>query len=54
MPGDEIPQEELAPTADPEDESAEILAEITRLEEEIARSRSRRDAFERYVDALDG
>ena len=59
MPGEEIPHEELAEdwladTSDPEDESRELLAEITRLEEEIARSRGRRDAFERYVDALDG
>lgn len=58
-PGEEIPEEEpdedwLAPAADPEAETRELLAEITRLEEEIARSRRRRDAFERYVDALDG
>jgi hypothetical protein len=57
-PGEEILHEEpaedwLAPTSEPEDESRELLAEITRLEEEIARSRCRRDAFERYVDALD-
>lgn len=58
-PGEEIPEEEpgedwLAPEADPEAEIQELLAEITRLDEEIARSRRRRDAFERYVDALDG
>jgi len=59
-PGEEIPEEEpdedwLAPeAADPEAESQELLAEIARLEEEIARSRRRRDAFERYVDALGG
>ena len=58
-PGEEIREEEpeedsLAPEADPEAESQELLVEITRLEEEIARSRHRRDAFERYVDALDG
>ena len=58
-PGEEIPEEEqdedwLAPAVDPNAESQELLVEITRLEEEIARSRRRRDAFERYVDALDG
>jgi hypothetical protein len=58
-PGEEISEEEagedwLAPEADPEAEVQELLAEITRLDEEIARSRHRRDAFERYVDALDG
>jgi len=55
--GEEIPEEEpdedwLAPAADPEAESRELLAEIARLEEEIARSQRRRDAFERYLDAL--
>ena len=57
-PGEEIPEEQdedwLAPAVDPEAEAQELLVEITRLEEEIARSRRRRDAFERYVDALDG
>ena len=57
--GEEIPEEEpdedwLAPDADPEAESNELLAEIARLEAEIARSRRRRDAFQRYVAALDG
>jgi len=52
---EEEPDEDwLAPEADPEVERQELLAEITRLEEEIAQSRRRRDAFERYVDALDG
>ena len=58
-PEEEIPEEEpdedsLAPEAeaDPEAERQELLAEITRLEEEIARSQRRRDAFERYLDAL--
>ena len=53
-PGEEIPEEQdedwLAPAVDPEAESQELLVEITRLEEEIARSRRRRDAFERYVE----
>ena len=58
-PGEEIREEELdedwlAPAADPEAERQELLAEITRLEEEIARSQRRRDALQRYVDALDG
>ena len=58
-PGEENLEEEpdedwLAPEPDPEAERQELLAEITRLEEEIARSRRRRDAFERYVGALDG
>ena len=58
-PGEAILEEEpvedwLAPEADPEAENQELLAEIARLEEEIARSRRRREAFERYVDALDG
>lgn len=58
-PGEEIPEDEpdedwLALEADPEAESQELLAEITRLKEEIARSQRRRDAFERYMDALDG
>jgi len=54
---DEEPDEdwlEPDPGPDPEAERQELLAEIARLEEEIARSRRRRDAFERYVDALDG
>jgi hypothetical protein len=58
-PEEEIPEEEsgedwLAPAADPEAERQELLAEITRLEEEITRSQRRRDALQRYVDALDG
>jgi hypothetical protein len=44
----------LSAEAEPEAESQELDHEISRLQEEIARSRSRRDAFERYVDALDG
>jgi len=57
--GEEILEEEpdedwLAPEADPEAESHALLAEIARLEEEIAESRRRRDAFQRYVAALDG
>lgn len=58
-PGQETAEEEpdedwLAPEADPEAERQELLIEITRLEEEIVQSRRRRDAFERYVDALGG
>lgn len=56
-PGEEIPEEEpdedwLAREADPEATSQELLAEIARLEDEIARSQRRRDAFGRYLDAL--
>jgi hypothetical protein len=55
-PGEETPEEEpdddwRAPD-DPEAESQELLAEIARLEDEIARSQRRRDAFGRYLDAL--
>jgi hypothetical protein len=39
---------------DPAGERDELLAEIARLEEEIALSRRRRDAYQRYADALDG
>jgi len=58
-PGEEIPEEEsdedwLAPVADPEAERQELLAEIARLEEEITRSQRRREALQRYVDALHG
>jgi hypothetical protein len=56
-PGEEIPEEVLdedwlTAEPDPEVESQELLAEIARLEEEIARAQRRRDAFERYLDAL--
>jgi hypothetical protein len=58
-PGEETPEEEsdedwLAPVADPEAERQELLAEIARLEQEITGSQRRRDALQRYVDALDG
>jgi len=58
-PGEETPEEEsdedwLAPVADPEAERQELLAEIARLEEEITHSQRRRNALQRYVDALDG
>lgn len=54
-PEDEPDEDWLADAEnDPATERQELLAEIARLEEEIARSRRRRDAFERYVDALDG
>jgi hypothetical protein len=56
-PGEEIleemPDEDwLTAKPDPEAESEELLAEIARLEEEIASTQGRRDAFERYLDAL--
>jgi hypothetical protein len=43
----------LASETDPGPESDLLLAEISRLEEEVARSRRRREAFERYVEELD-
>ena len=57
-PGEEVPDDDaeadwLAAEADPESETRELLAEISRLEAEIARSRRRRDALERYLAALD-
>lgn len=39
---------------DPTVQRDELLAEIARLQEEVALSRRRRDAYERYVQALDG
>ncbi|HEU0247076.1 MAG TPA: hypothetical protein VFR38_08335 [Gaiellaceae bacterium] len=38
---------------DPATERDELLAEVARLQQEIALSRRRRDAYERYVEALD-
>jgi hypothetical protein len=49
--GDEAP-EEPAFEEDEEDPTAEIEGEISRLEAEIADSRQRRQALERYLDAL--
>lgn len=50
---EELPDEDwLTAEPDPEVESQELLAEIARLEEEIARAQRRRDAFERYLDTL--
>ncbi|MGH3066597.1 MAG: hypothetical protein ACRDOF_09910 [Gaiellaceae bacterium] len=43
----------LAAEPDPEVDAQELADEISRLEDEIAQSRRRRDALERYVDALD-
>ena len=40
------------PEPEPEDTTAELEAEIARLESEIAISRQRRQALERYRDAL--
>ena len=40
-------------TADPEAQREELLTEIARLEEEIAGSRRRQQAFEHYLEALD-
>jgi len=51
---DESDEDWPASEADPEAERQELLDEIARLEDEIARSRSRRDALQRYLDALDG
>ena len=51
-PEDEIDEDWLAAEPDPEVESEELLAEIARLEEEIAHSQRRRDAFARYLEAL--
>ena len=59
-PGDGITEEEsveedwLAGDSDPEAEREELVAEIARLEEEIALSRRRQHAYERYLDALGG
>lgn len=58
-PGDEITEEEsvedwLAGDSDPEAQREELVAEIGRLEDEIAQSRRRQHAYERYTDALDG
>lgn len=39
---------------DPASDRDELLDEIARLQDEIALSRRRRDAYERYVQALDG
>lgn len=39
---------------DPAAEREELLAEVARLQQEIALSRRRRDAYVRYVEALDG
>ena len=39
---------------DPVTERDELLAEIARLQQEIALSRRRRDAYERYVEILEG
>lgn len=39
---------------DPAAEREELLAEVARLQQEIALSRRRRDAYLRYVEVLDG
>lgn len=55
-PEDVEPDEDwlAAGETDPVTERDELLAEIARLQEEIALSRRRRDAYERYAEALDG
>jgi hypothetical protein len=57
-PVEEIPEDDpdedwLASEADADPDSDLLHAEISRLEEEIAQSRRRREALTRYVDALD-
>jgi hypothetical protein len=47
---DETAEDEPTPEEDP---AAEIEAEIARLQEEIADSRRRQEALERYLEALD-
>ena len=42
------------PGDEPHDPEAELEAEISRLESEIAVSRQRQQALERYLEALDG
>ena len=54
---DETAEDETAeddPAQEPEDPTAETEAEISRLESEIAISRQRQQALERYLAALDG
>jgi hypothetical protein len=50
---DETAEDDPAPEPEPEDPTAEIEAEISRLESEIAISRQRQHALERYREALD-
>lgn len=50
--GDETAEEDPAPEPEPEDPTEEIEAEISRLESEIAISRQRQQALERYLEAL--
>jgi hypothetical protein len=54
QPGEPVgPEEEWLPIEEPwEADPAESEAEIARLEEEIAASRRRQQAFERYIEAL--
>ena len=55
QPGEpEGPEEEWLPIEEEslEPDPAESEAEIARLEEEIASSRRRQQAFERYIEAL--
>ena len=49
--GEEIAEEDPAPEEDP---AAELEVEISRLESEIAVSRQRQQALERYLEALRG
>ena len=49
---DPAPEAEDDPAPEAEDPEAEIEAEISRLESEIAVSRQRQQALERYIEAL--
>ena len=51
---DEVVQVEDEPVDEPHDPEAEVEAEIARLESEIAVSRQRQQALERYLEALGG
>ncbi len=55
-PEDEEPDEDWLAVVetDPATDRDELLAEVARLQQEIALSRRRREAYERYVEALDG
>jgi hypothetical protein len=49
---EEVVQVEDEPVDEPHDPEAEVEAEIARLESEIAVSRQRQQALERYLEAL--
>lgn len=54
QPGEQVgPEEEWLPIEEEEEaDPGEREAEIARLEEEVASSRRRQEAFERYLEAL--